>query len=642
MLFTRINENPILKPKRNHLWEAQAVFNGCPVRRGNDIFLLYRALSFPYYSAIAETTLPVSSIGKALSKDGIHFAGRRRFIFPEYSWERYGCEDPRVNKFNGKYFVFYTALSIWPPNQDGIKVALAISKDLNKIKEKHLVTPFNAKAMALFPQKINGKIYAVLTVDTDQPPAKICLAAFDDEEEIWSHHYWESWYSSRDSSKLPLQRRPEDHLEVGTPPIKTKDGWLLLYSYIQNYLSPTKEKLFGVEAVLLDFDDPQKIIGRTEMPILSPEEYYERIGLVPDIVFPSGALMKSSRLHVYYGAADTTCCVASIRSSMLLGILKRKEPILQLKRAEENPIITPVKEHGWESKATFNPAALYLQGKVHIVYRAMSGDNTSTFGYANSSDGVHIDFRAAEPIYKPRDSFEQKLVPGGNSGCEDPRLTRIGNKIFMLYTAYNGKNPPRVAVTEILVKDFLKQEWRWSRPILISPPQFDNKDAFVFPELVNNQYIFVHRLGTCIDYDFSKSINDVLHGNAWLDEHSWIEPRNGWWDSEKVGAAAPPFKTPEGWVMLYHGVSEDMVYRVGAVLLDLKNPVKILSRTIYPIFEPETAYEKEGQVARVVFPCGNVVMGGKLYVYYGGGDSVVGVATVDTKKLLKILQLCSY
>ena len=94
--------------------------------------------------------------------------------------------------------------------------------------------------------------------------------------------------------------------------------------------------------------------------------------------------------------------------------------------------------------------------------------------------------------------------------------------------------------------------------------------------------------------------------------------------------------------MLYHGVSEDGVYRVGAVLLDLKNPVKIIARTMYPIFEPEAPSEREGQVSKVVFPCGNVVMRGELYVYYGGGDSVVGVATVKVRELLKILRLCQF
>lgn len=642
MLVTRSEENPILKPKRNHLWEAQAVFNGCPVRRREGISLLYRAQSSPYYSVFAETTLSVSSIGIARSEDGIRFTGRRRFIFPEYPWERFGCEDPRVTKFNNKYYIFYTALSSWPPKPEGIKIGLAISRDLKKIKEKHFVTPFNAKAMALFPQRIAGKIYAIITVHTDQPPAKICLAIFDREEDIWSENYWKVWYENFEKHSLPLQRRSEDHIEVGTPPIKTKDGWLLIYPYIRDYFSKSKDRLFGVEAVLLDLKKPSEIIGRIEMPILIPEEYYERIGLVPNVVFPSGALVRNNRLYIYYGAADTTCCLASVSVSMLLGLLLKQCPTIVLHRSEENPIIQPIREHPWESKATFNPGAVHLQGRVHIIYRAMSADNTSMFGYAASRDGVHIDHRSEEPIYTPREDFELKLVLGGNSGCEDPRLTKIGNRIFMLYTAYDGKNPPRVAVTYIYIRDFLRQEWKWSKPVPISPPQFDNKDAFLFPGAVDEKYIFAHRLGTCIDYDFCSNLDVKLKGNAWLDEHQWIEPRKGWWDSEKVGASAPPFSTKEGWIMLYHGVSEDMTYRVGAVLLDSKNPVKILARTIYPIFEPEAPYEIEGQVPRVVFPCGNVVMGGDLYVYYGGGDSVVGVATVKVKDLLKVLASCRF
>jgi len=312
MIVERLDENPVLKPKRNHLWEAQAVFNGCPVKKGENILLLYRALSLPYYHALSNARLSLSSIGIARSKDGVHFAGRRRFIFPEYSWERFGCEDPRVTKFNHSYYIFYTALSTWPPTSEGIKVGLAISKDLKRVNEKHPVTPFNAKAMALFPQRIGGKIYAILTVHTDRPPVKVCLAAFDKEEDIWSESYWQVWYKDFEKYALPLQRRPEDFLEVGAPPLRTKDGWLLLHSYIQGYLSEDKETLFGVEAVLLDLEDPFKILARSELPLLIPEEYYERIGLVPNVVFPSGALVRRGRLYIYYGAADTTCCVASV------------------------------------------------------------------------------------------------------------------------------------------------------------------------------------------------------------------------------------------------------------------------------------------------------------------------------------------
>jgi predicted GH43/DUF377 family glycosyl hydrolase len=638
VLAKRLEENPILEPKRNHFWEAQAVFNGCPVKTRDGVSLVYRALSLPYYSSLTGSRLSVSSVGVAQSKDGVNFAGRRRFIYPEHPWERFGCEDPRVTKFDGKYYTFYTALSAWPPRAEGIRVGLAISKGLKRVREKHPVTPFNAKAMALFPQRIGGKIYAILSVNTDQPPARICLASFDKEEDIWSESYWQAWYERKEEYALPLQRRPEDQIEVGASPIKMKSGWLLLYSYIRDYFSRSRERLLGVEAALLDLEDPLKVLGRIEVPILTPEEYYERIGWVPNVVFPSGALVKRNRLYIYYGASDTTCCVASVRVPLVMGILLKKPQMLKLQRVRENPIIQPVKEHVWESKATFNPAAIHLGGKVHIIYRAMSEDNTSVFGYATSQDGVHIDYRSPEPIYVPREEFEQKFAPGGNSGCEDPRLTRIGTRLYMFYTAYNGREHPRVAVSSISVKNFLGQKWDWSKSVVITPPEIDNKDAFLFPQEVGGKYVCVHRFGNGIDYDFSPSLN--FKGNVWLDEHRWIERRRGWWDSEKVGAAGPPLKTREGWLMLYHGVSEDKVYRVGAVLLDLKNPAKVLARLVYPIFEPEAPYEMEGQVPKVVFPCGNVILRDKLYVYYGGGDSVVGVAMVNLRELLSVLKLC--
>lgn len=637
MIIKRSNENPILKPSSEHSWEAQAVFNGCPVKKGSEIYLLYRALSFTHYHSSVHTTLMVSDIGIAKSKDGVRFGNRRRFVVPEHPWERFGCEDPRITKFGGKYYIFYTALSEYPFRAEGIKVGLAISKDLKTVSEKHLVTPFNAKGMALFPEKIGGKMWAVLTVHTDKPPAKICLASFNKEEDIWSESYWRRWYQDFEKFSLPLQRNPQDQIEVGAPPLKTKKGWLLIYSYIHNYFSP--QKLFTIEAVLLDLKNPFKIIARTDVPILAPEEYYERTGLVPNVVFPSGAIIKDDRIHLYYGAADTTCCLllmglSSLLSQMLAGDKKK----VKLERAKENPIIIPEKQHPWESKSTFNPGALYLGGRLHLVYRAMSEDNTSVFGYASSRDGIHIDERLPRPVYVPREPFEQKLQAGANSGCEDPRFTKIGDKIYICYTAFDGKNPPRVALSWIRVKDFLQKQWNWAKPVLISPPDISDKDAFIFPEKINGKYIIVHRVGVDIDFAFSPTLN--FKGDTWLEEYRWIAPRKGWWDSEKVGAVAPPIKTKEGWVMLYHGISDKNIYRVGAVLLDLKNPVKILGRTDNPIFEPETSYEKAGQIPNVVFPCGNALLGKTLFVYYGGGDRVVGVATVELKQLLDYLKDC--
>jgi beta-1,2-mannobiose phosphorylase / 1,2-beta-oligomannan phosphorylase len=99
----------------------------------------------------------------------------------------------------------------------------------------------------------------------------------------------------------------------------------------------------------------------------------------------------------------------------------------------------------------------------------------------------------------------------------------------------------------------------------------------------------------------------------------------------------PPIKTKKGWILLYHGVSDDGVYRVGAVLLDLKNPTHVISRTTDWIFEPETEYEKKGQINNVVFPCGAVVRGDTIFMYYGGADTVINVATLSLSALLSCL-----
>lgn len=638
MLIKRYEKNPILKPNGDQSWEAEAVLNGCPVQKGNKIFLLYRAISLPHYHATAKTKLVVSDIGIAESKDGMNFYNRRRFIIPEHEWEKFGCEDPRITKLNNKFYIFYTALSSWPPRAESIKVGVAISKDLKKVEEKHLVTPFNAKAMALFPEKINGKMWAVLTVNTDRPPAKICLASFNKEEELWSEKRWQKWRDNFEKYALPLQRRPEDHIEVGAPPIKTKYGWLLFYSYIRNYFSP--QRVFGVEAVLLDLKNPLKIVAKTDFPVLAPEEHYEKHGLVPNVVFPSGALLKKSTLFLYYGAADTTCSLAFINLPLFLRKLIQKDKLsAKFMRAKENPIIIPFKNNPWEAKLTFNPAAIYLDGKARILYRAMSEDNTSVLGYAQSQDGIHVDYRHPEPVYAPREQFEQKLQSGGNSGVEDPRLVKIGNKIYMFYTAFDGKNPPRVALTWINARNFLNKKWIWSRPVLLSPPDFDDKDAAMFPEKIGGKYVIIHRSGDDIDLSVHKSLD--FDGTHWLEEYRWIMPRRGWWDSKKVGVAAPPIKTGKGWLLLYHGVSEeDGFYRVGAVLTDLRDPTKIIGRADYPVFEPETDYEKKGEVSNVVFPCGAVVIGKTLFMYYGGADQVVGVATMKLEKLLDILQIC--
>lgn len=114
-------------------------------------------------------------------------------------------------------------------------------------------------------------------------------------------------------------------------------------------------------------------------------------------------------------------------------------------------------------------------------------------------------------------------------------------------------------------------------------------------------------------------------------------PRPGMWDSTKIGIAGPPIKTKKGWLLIYHGVSKTSTYRLGAVLLDLKNPSIVISRSVDTIFEPLEEYEKVGIVHNAVFSCGAIVRGDTIFVYYGGADTVLGVAKISMKKLLKIL-----
>lgn len=632
----RSHHNPILTPYRDHYWESFATFNLSVVKKGKNFYGVYRAIGAPDMLRIPQQ---ISVVGLGVSKDKTHFEECAPFIIPEKEWEKYGCEDPRITFFEGQYYIFYTALSKFPFEASGIKVAVAVSKDLKKIDERHLVTPFNAKAMTLFPERINGKITVVVTVNTDMPPSKIAIAQVNKIEELWDPLFWEKWYENLNDYVVDFKRSTFDHTEVGATPIKTPHGWFFVYSYIQNYFPGGSggDRIFGIEAVLLDLKNPFKITGRTEGPILVPRESYELIGHVPNIVFPSGAILEKDTLYVYYGAADTTTCMAHVNITDLISTMRPKTSARwHFQRSSKNPIIVPDKTHPFEAQATFNPAALRIKNTTHILYRALSVDNTSTVGYASSRDGVTIDERDTSPIYVPREGFELKKIEGGNSGCEDPRLTKVGKNIYMCYTAFDGIGPPRVAVSSITEKNFLLKNWEWEKPILITPAGFDDKDTCIFPEKINGKYFILHRVGNEMCGDYLKSLSfktEIVKKCIRI-----IGPRINTWDGEKVGISAPPIKTKYGWLLLYHGISKHShTYRVGAVLLDLKDPTTVISRTSDPIFEPQEKYEKFGVINNVVFPCGMVEKKGLLYIYYGGADTVVGVATIEMNIILKAL-----
>jgi predicted GH43/DUF377 family glycosyl hydrolase len=294
-----------------------------------------------------------------------------------------------------------------------------------------------------------------------------------------------------------------------------------------------------------------------------------------------------------------------------------------MKRFQGNPILRPIPQHPWESKLVFNAAAIYMENNIHILYRAMGNDGVSRVGYAKTSDGFHIDERLPLPIFEPTLETER-------SGCEDPRLTLIGDELFMAYTALAEKDHwqlYQISLTSIEANDFLNKNWIWNDRNLPFRG-IRNKDAVIFPRKIDNKYVMLHRF----DPDICIAYSDEF--KSWYNIRSLIGPRYRSWDSWKIGAAGTPIELNEGWLCIYHGVNYEKVYSLGVFMLDKDDPEQVLARSEKPILKPTEDYERYGKVPNVVFSCGNVEIDGKVLIYYGGADSVLCVASYELNELI--------
>jgi len=202
----------------------------------------------------------------------------------------------------------------------------------------------------------------------------------------------------------------------------------------------------------------------------------------------------------------------------------------------------------------------------------------------------------------------------------------------MAYTAYGRGGPhPDVGVTPTgitpmyAVSDNLIT-WERIGPVVVGE---DNKDHALFPERVGGRYVTFHRRPPSIWLGFSTDMR------TWTDHVEIMQPRPGLWDGKRVGAGAAPIYTDEGWLVLYHGYDEAHVYCMGAALLDLEDPTVVLKRPAEPILVPEETWEIKGDVPNVVFGCANPVHDGTVYLYYGGADRVIGLATAPLDSLLE-------
>lgn len=303
---------------------------------------------------------------------------------------------------------------------------------------------------------------------------------------------------------------------------------------------------------------------------------------------------------------------------------------MELERYEGNPLLAPTK-NWWETKAVFNCAAARSNGRVHILYRAMGDDNVSRFGYACTENGLKVVKRDDIPAYESVGDELERL------GVEDPRITRIDDTYYITYTGVSlypcsetrpspHKSVPwRCRVGLISTKDFIT--YRKHGCIL---PDMDNKDVVLFPEKIKGKYVLLHRIFPSIWMAYSE---DLIN---WHDHRLLMRVQPDSWDCNRIGAGAPPIKTEAGWVNFYHGVDHQRNYRLGIMLLDLEDPSKVLGKSSEPVLSPQEDYEKHGLVPNVVFTCGAIEKDGHYYVYYGGADKVVGVATMDQSDLKKV------
>jgi predicted GH43/DUF377 family glycosyl hydrolase len=302
-------------------------------------------------------------------------------------------------------------------------------------------------------------------------------------------------------------------------------------------------------------------------------------------------------------------------------------------RYSGNPILT-VEDWPYKANSVFNAAAAQVDGKTILLARVEDYRGISHLTVARSSDGIKDWQIDPGPTLKP----EPEKYPEELWGIEDPRLTWIQemNKWAVCYTSYSKGGP---LVSLAMTKDFKTFE----RLGPVMPPE--DKDAALFPVKFNGLWAMLHRptprsalLGAHIWISFSP---DLKH---WGQHKEIIFAREGgWWDANKIGLCTPPMYTEHGWLILYHGVrttASGSIYRLGLILLDLKNPAKVLRRTDEWIFGPKTLYERDGDVDDVVFPCGWIKKNNKIFIYYGAADSRICLATADFQELLDFVLKC--
>lgn len=327
---------------------------------------------------------------------------------------------------------------------------------------------------------------------------------------------------------------------------------------------------------------------------------------------------------------------------------------MKLEKYSGNPILSPNSKQPWESLVVCNPGVIYHQGKFYMLYRCAGNDTShvTRFGLATSKDGFNFKRTSTKPILSPS-------VDGEDAGCiEDPRIVKIDGNFFITY-AYRPYSPRRYWLNTdnsafnprdktqpkafgenltssglLLSKDF-KTFRRLGR---ITDPTLDDRDVILFPEKINGKFALLRRPMQWAGPKYKTKYPAIwiCFGDDLLkwDKNYLLAKGKFHWE-RKIGGSTPPLKHAKGWFVIYHGVDAKGIYHAGAMILDLKDPRKVIARTPEPILSPEAEYEWRGLYPHgVVFPTANVVMDGELFVYYGCADKFICVATANFDQLV--------
>jgi beta-1,2-mannosidase len=290
-VWHRLSGTPVISP-RGSGWEASGTFNPAVVRRGDKIVMLYRA----------QDKQGTSRLGYAESADGIHFARRDQPAFsPLEEYEKNGgVEDPRLVQFGDTYYLTYTGY-----NKKDAQLCLATSKDLIHWDRKGVIIAANkgnwnvkwTKSGAIVPEKIGGKYWMYFLGTTADNKDQAGLAYSTD-----LFH----WSEATRVPVLPVRPGRFDSrvAEPGPAPIVTRSGIVLIYNGADDNL------VYRTGLAIFDRNDPRKLLWRSDGPVFSPEQQWEKVGQVPNVVFVEGMVKQGDRYLFYYGGADTYVGVA--------------------------------------------------------------------------------------------------------------------------------------------------------------------------------------------------------------------------------------------------------------------------------------------------------------------------------------------